>query len=223
MVIVLNGSDRRSCPDYFDQHFRLRYDIFVKRRGWALPCVNGREVDQYDTDQAVYFLDLNEDDVLRGSIRIAPSETASLLADYFPHLVETGDALRAPDIYECTRYIVMPGRKSRDENRVAKARIIGAMLEWSLRRKLSFLQTVIETATLPSYLELTPQTVPLGLSHPYGGGRRTPGGGECMAIRWPVTLQVLEDVRAYGGLGRCTEPLAGCERVGVRAPSELFH
>ncbi len=223
MVIVLNGTDRRRWPDYFDQHFRLRYDVFVKRRGWALPCIGGREIDQYDTDQAVYFLDLNDDDVVRGSIRIAPSETCSLLADYFPHLVETGDALRAPDIYECTRYIVMPDHKSWRENRVAKARIIGAMLEWSLGRKLSFLQTVIETATLPSYLELTPQTIPLGLSHPYGGGRRTPGGGECMAIRWPVTLQVLEDVRAYGGLDRRTEPLRDFGRNDRHAPSELIH
>jgi len=223
MIIVLNGRDRGKWVDYFDQHFRLRYDVFVKRRRWALPCVDGREIDQYDTDDAIYFLDVNDDGVVRGSIRIAPSQTCSLLADYFPHLVETGDALRAPDIYECTRYIVMPDRRSRDENRIAKARIIGAMLEWSLRRKLSFLQTVIETATLPSYLELTPQTIPLGLSHAYGGGRRTTGGGECMAIRWPVTLQVLEDVRAYGGFDGYAQTVPAFERIGARAPSELLH
>ncbi len=110
MVIVLTGSERRKNPDYFDQHFRLRHEVFVRRRGWALPCTNGREIDQYDTDEAVYFLDLNEDNVVRGSIRIAPSVTCSLLADYFPHLVETGGPLRSPDIYECTRYIVMPDR-----------------------------------------------------------------------------------------------------------------
>ena len=223
MVIVLKGSDRRNRPDYFDQHFRLRHEVFVKRRGWSLPCTDGREIDQYDTDEAIYFLDLNERGVVRGSIRIAPSETCSLLADYFPHLVETGDQLRSPDIYECTRYIVMPDHKSRHQNRAAKARIISAMLEWSLRKKLSFLQTVIETATLPSYLELTPQTIPLGLSHPYGGGRRTPGGGECMAIRWPVSLQVLSDVRTYGGLDRPMQPFADFERPNRPASSELFH
>jgi acyl-homoserine lactone synthase len=223
MVIVLTGRDRRKNPDYFDQHFRLRHEVFVRRRGWALPCANGREIDQYDTDEAIYFFDLNQDNIVRGSIRIAPSETCSLLADYFPHLVETGDPLRAPDIYECTRYIVMPDRKSRDDNRAAKARVIGAMLEWCLRKKLAFLQTVIETKTLASYLELTPLTIPLGLSHPYGGGRRAPGGGECMAIRWPVSPQVLDDVRAYGAHEPRAEAFAGFDSIGRHTPSELLH
>ena len=222
MVIVLTGRDRDRQHRYFDQHFRLRHEVFIRRRGWALPCTNGREIDQYDNEEAVYFLDINEDDVVRGTIRIAPSVTCSLLADYFPHLVETDGPLRSPDIYECTRYIVMPDRKTRAENRAAKARIISAMLEWSLRRKLSFLQTVIETATLPSYLELTPQTLPLGLSHPYGGGRRAPGGGECMAIRWPVTQQVLRDVRAFGNPDRSRDPFVDCAAKSPQS-SELFH
>jgi len=200
MIIVLTGSDRREWRKYFDQLFRLRHDIFIKRRGWSLPSVNGCEIDQYDDDDAVYFLEVDEHDVIRGTIRTTPSMKSSLLADYFPHLVENGSPLRAPEIYECTRYIAMSSLKTRQENRAAKSRIISAMLEWSLRHKLSFLQTVIETSTLASYLELTSQTIPLGLSHPYGGGRRAPGGGDCMAIRWPVSLQVLEEVRAYGGL-----------------------
>lgn len=200
MILVLKGNQRSERCDYFDQLFRLRHEIFVKRRGWALPSVNGFEIDQYDNDDAIYFLDVDDDDVIRGSIRVTPSVKSSLLADYFPHLVETGGPLRAPDIFECTRYIAMSTTKTRQDNRAAKSRIIGAMLEWALTKKLSYLQTVIETSTLSSYLDLTSMTIPLGLSHPYGGGRRAPGGGECMAIRWPVTLQVLEEVRSYGGL-----------------------
>jgi acyl-homoserine lactone synthase len=200
MIIVLKGDERARNRNYFDQLFRLRHQIFIKRRGWALPSVDGFEIDQYDNDDAVYFLDIDDDEVIRGTIRVTPSVKSSLLADYFPHLVENGGPLRASDIFECTRYIAMATSKTRSENRAAKARIIGAMLEWSLDQRLSFLQTVIETSTLPAYLDLTPQTIPLGLSHPYGGGRRAPGGGECMAIRWPVSLQVLEDVRSYGGL-----------------------
>jgi acyl-homoserine lactone synthase len=200
MIITLRGSDRREHSHYFNQLFRLRHEIFIKRRGWSLPSVNGHEIDQYDNDDAVYFLEVDEHDLIRGTIRVTPSVKSSLLADYFPHLVETGGPLRSPDIHECTRYIAMSSLKTRHENRAAKSRIIGAMLEWSLERKLTFLQTVIETSTLTSYLELTSQTIPLGLSHPYGGGRKAPGGGECMAIRWPVSLQVLEEVRAYGRL-----------------------
>jgi acyl-homoserine lactone synthase len=221
MILVLNGNQRAERSDYFDRLFRLRHEIFIKRRGWSLPSVNGWEIDQYDNDDAVYFLDVDDEDVIRGSIRVTPSIKSSLLADYFPHLVENGASLRAPDIFECTRYIAIAGTKTRQQNRAAKSRIISAMLEWSLSRKLSFLQTVIETSTLTSYLELTGLTIPLGLSHPYGGGRRAPGGGECMAIRWPVTLQVLEDVRAYGGLDLPDWTPAETERVGGRPPLTL--
>ncbi len=200
MVITLKGSDRTKTPDWFDRMFRLRHQVFVTGRGWSLPSRNGRETDQYDADGTVYFLDINDDEVIEGSVRLTPTEKHSLLADYYPHLIESGDTPRSPHIYEATRYIVLPVRKTRESNRVVKARLLSAMLEWSLGNKLSFIQTVIDTATLSSFVEMTLQTIPLGLSHPYGGGRSAPGGGECMAIRWPVTNQVLIDIREYGGL-----------------------
>jgi hypothetical protein len=70
------------------------------------------------------------------------------------------------------------------------------------------MQTVIETSTLSSYVEMVPMTIPLGLSHPYGGGRASPGGGECMAVRWPMTQQVIDDIRNYSGDDVFDLPLA---------------
>jgi len=223
MVIVLEGSERRRYQKYFDQLFRLRHQIFVKGRGWSLPSVNDREIDQYDVEEAVYLLDLNDEEVIQGSVRMTPSEKCSLLADYFPHLVESGELPRSPLVYECTRYIVLPAQKSREANRAAKARLLGAAVEWSLRRGLAYLQTVIDSVTLSSFVEMTPRTIPLGLSHPYGGGRKTPGGGECMAIRWPVSPQVLADVRAYGAPELEPKAFAGFNRMGRQTPSELLH
>jgi acyl-homoserine lactone synthase len=198
MVVVLKGSQRHEHGALFEQLFRLRHHVFIKGRGWSLPSAQGQEMDQYDTDGAYYFLDLNDAGVIEGTVRMTPTATSSLLADYFPHLVENGMSPRSPDIYEATRYIVLPSRKSRDGNRTAKARLLTALLEWCLSKKLSHLQTVIDSATLSSFVEITAQTTPLGLSHPFGGGREAPGGGECMAFRWPITLQVLDDIRTYG-------------------------
>lgn len=200
MVITLQGSERPSNTDYFDKVFRMRHEIFVTGRGWSLPTVNGREIDQYDVDETTYFLDINEDDIIEGSVRLTPTEEYSLLADYFPHLVENGMSPRGPAIYEATRYIVLPQRKNRQNNRAAKARLLSSMMRWALKRNAQYIQTVIDTATLSSFVEMTPQTIPLGLSSPYGGGRSAPGGGECMAIRWPVNVEVLSDIITYGGL-----------------------
>ena len=208
MIIVLTGQERRSHRESFDRVFRLRYDIFVKGRGWSLPARQGLERDQYDVDEAVYILDMDEDGSIQGHVRLTPTDKCSLIADYFPHLVENGQSPRAPDVYEATRYIVLPKRKGRNSNRAAKARLLSAMLEWALDKRLAFIQTVIDTATLSSFVEMTPQTIPLGLSHPYGGGRDVPGGGDCMAIRWPISARVLDDVLTYGGLRREAETVA---------------
>lgn len=221
MIIILTGRDRKTHKELFDQHFRLRYEVFVKGRGWSLPAANGLEIDQYDDNDAVYFLDLNEENRIQASIRITPTHKSSLIADYFPHLVEAGEPTRSPSVYECTRYIVLPPRKNRSDNRIAKSRIIGAMLEWCFENRLTYLQTVIDSVALPTYLDLTPLTVPLGLPHPYGGGRKTPGGGECMAIRWPICEQVLHDIHSYGyGEGADAPVLAP---AAAAQSSELVH
>jgi hypothetical protein len=55
---------------------------------------------------------------------------------------------------------------------------------------------------------MTPQMKPLGLSYPYGGGREAPGGGECIAFRWPLSLQLIHDVRQYGGLDEESKQIA---------------
>jgi acyl-homoserine lactone synthase len=223
MVCVLNGSERRKHPDYFERLSRLRHQVFVKQRGWPLPSVNSFEIDQYDTEDAVYFLDLDAGGGIQGTVRMTPTVTASLLADYFPHLVENGQAPRSPHIYEATRYIVLPSHKTREALRSAKARLLTALVEWCLSKRLSHLQAVIDSVALSSFVEITPRTIPLGLSHPYGGGRGTPGGGECLAFRWPISLDVLDDVRAYGVPEEEAARFAEFDRIGRHAPATPLH
>ena len=74
-----------------------------------------------------------------------------------------------------------------------------ALFQWAIAQKLAYLQTVIDAGTLSSFVEMSPKTIPLGLAHPYGGGRGAPGGGECLAIRWPVCPEVIDDVREFVG------------------------
>jgi acyl-homoserine lactone synthase len=198
--MVLQGRQRSKFQYYFDQLFRLRHQVFVKERGWSLPSVSrDREIDQYDVDDAVYFFDLDDDDVIHGSVRMTPTDRHSLLADYFPHLIENGESPRSPAIYEATRYLVLPPRRNRDDVRIAKTRLVRAVVEWCLQQKLTHLQAVVDISTFSTFVEMNPLTMPLGLPRPYAGGKSAPGGGDCIAFRWPITLEVLEHVRTYGG------------------------
>ena len=62
--------------------------------------------------------------------------SCSLVADYFPYLVECGLSARSPLVYEATRYIFLPLNKNAQENRLAKARLLAGMVEWCLTKKL---------------------------------------------------------------------------------------
>jgi len=200
MILTINGSDRLACHDIHQQLFRLRYDVFVKQRRWTLPVKGTSEVDQYDNDDAVYFYQIDDDGFITSHVRLTPSLTSSLLADIFPHLVENPRDIRSASIYEGTRYFVQPRKKSRALNRAAKAELLLAVNEWARDNGITHTQVIIESYLFPSFLEMSSQVRPLGLSQPHGGGPGVDGGGESIAIRCPTNDQVIRDLRAYGEL-----------------------
>ncbi|ODR97523.1 hypothetical protein AUC70_00430 [Methyloceanibacter stevinii] len=65
MVQVIEGKDRARHAGLFETLFRARYETFVVNRRWSLPARNGLEIDQYDTDQAVYFSISTSKDICR--------------------------------------------------------------------------------------------------------------------------------------------------------------
>lgn len=205
MVFVFYGHQRQQTASVFDALFRLRHETFVVGRGWSLPSRQGREVDQYDTDDAVYFVDFDGNGDIIAHVRLTPTVGSSLTADYFPHLVENGANLRGDDIYEATRFIVRPPQADKGRYRALKAKLIAATVSWSMAHGVNHLQTVIDAGTLGAYVEMSTSVTPLGLAHPFGGGKGTPGGGTCLVFRLPVTRELLEDLRSYGSLSG--EPL----------------
>lgn len=206
MVQIVEGKDRGRRPELFEKIFRARYETFVVSRRWSLPASKGLEIDQYDTDQAVYFVDFDETGHLQGAVRLTPTMSSSLTADYYPHLNDGHTTLRDPFIYEGTRYIASPRIKTPESNRVVKARILGAMTEWAWCFGIRSIQTVIDAPLLRSFQRVNSRTYALGSAHPYGGGRDVPGGGTCLAIRLPVTERAINEIRAYGQLEASSAP-----------------
>jgi N-acyl-L-homoserine lactone synthetase len=200
MILCLKGSERSEKSQYFERMFRLRHEVFIKGLKWPLPSVGGLEIDQYDGPDAVYFLDLTDEDYIQASVRLMPSVSCSLVADYFPGLLENGVSPRHPSVFECTRYMVIPQKGRRRENYHARARVLSAMVEWGLLNNVSYIQCVVDITMFPGFVEMVPWTVPMGLAHPYGGGCSAPGGGNCIAFRWPVTMETVDAIRSHGGM-----------------------
>lgn len=205
MCIIIRGHEKYKYHDLMEHLFRLRHQIFVEERKWSIPSYNGREIDQYDTDEAVYFINLASNGSIEGSVRMTPSLRSSLLADYFPHLVETGEAPRGPAIYEATRYFVRPMIPTRTALRAAKVRLLVPLFEWCLKEQLEQFQAVIDYGALGAFTELSPMTRVLGAPQPFAGGPSAPGGGHCIAARWPVSQAVIDDIKAYAKTGHRNE------------------
>ena len=200
MVYLLHGHERTNHPSLFAKMFELRHKVFVQSRGWSLPSRNTQEIDQYDKPDAVYFVDLDDDGLVQAHFRMTPTLTSSLSADLFPFLFENGVDPRSPTIYEATRWIVRPSKPGSHELRAVKARLMAAGIEWCMKQGITHMQTIIDAGTLKSFVEVSILTTPMGLSHPYGGGKSAPGGGECLVFRWPIGDALLGDVKAYGGI-----------------------
>lgn len=198
MVQIIRGNDRHLHPELFDRLFKARYETFVLGRRWSLPVSQGREIDQYDNSDAVYFLDFDDAGYLQGSVRLTPTLTSSLTADYYAHLCQTGDLLRDPFVLEGTRYIAAPRARTARNNRIVKARILGAMTEYAYEFGITHIQTVIDAALYRTFTELNTQVFALGPAQDYGGGKGVKGGGSCLAIRIPINERAIREVHAYG-------------------------
>lgn len=199
MIMVLHGSEVDAHPDLMDAVFRLRYEHFVLRRNWSLPTRAGRDIDQYDAADAAYVVALaDKDGSIQGYARLNQTLRSSLLADLFPHLIETGEAPRGPTLFEGTRFALSPGLRSRAESRRVRSQICLAAAQWVLDQGGTHLQTVVDYSAFPTFVEMTLHTLPLGLHHDYGGGPRVKGGGRCIAFRWELAPPLLEDLQAYG-------------------------
>src|SRR3546814_11634904 len=80
----------------------------VGERGWLdLARSDGREVDAFDNEDAVYLLGIMPDEGVVAGSRLVPSLKPHLMSEVFPELALDG-VPRANDIFEWTRILVVP-------------------------------------------------------------------------------------------------------------------
>src|SRR3546814_13258346 len=71
---VVDVSNRGAYRVQVEQHFRLRHEIYVGERGWLdLARSDGREVDAFDNEDAVYLLGIMPDEGVVAGSRLVPS------------------------------------------------------------------------------------------------------------------------------------------------------
>ena len=161
-IHVVQKNNRHLYENHFDPYFRLRHDIYVKQRKWmALDRPDGREIDQFDTEDAVYLFCL-DDGRLIGAMRAIPTQSPTLLSEIFPHLSMRGPIHRH-DVYELSRVFVIPERRGEHAGPRIETLLLTAIMEYGVSTGLTGFSIVLESWWLPRFERCGWKAHPLGL------------------------------------------------------------
>ncbi|MCP3393121.1 GNAT family N-acetyltransferase [Bradyrhizobium sp. CCGB12] len=159
MIHVISADNRHLYEDVLEQHFRLRHEIFVEERKWeALRKPDGREIDIYDNEDAVYLLALENRRVLGGS-RLYPTTKPTMTSEIFPHLAAVRGCPSDALVWEWSRFFVSRERRDGAFN----LQLMAAAQEFCLDQGIERLCLVMETWWLPRFHDIGFVVTPLGL------------------------------------------------------------
>ncbi len=161
-IHVVQRDNRHLYEQYFDPYFRLRHDIYVKQRKWmALDRPDGREIDQFDTEDAAYLFCLDGGQLI-GAMRALPTLMPTLMSDIFPYLAIRGPVHRA-DVYELSRIFVIPERRGEHAGPRIEMLLLTAIMEYGISIGLTGFSIVLESWWLPRFERCGWRAHPLGL------------------------------------------------------------
>lgn len=195
MLHVVTSANRSSYGAHVEESFRIRHRIYVGERGWKdLDRPDKREVDQFDNEDAIYLLaiDDREQRVVGGS-RLVPTIKPHLLSDVFPQLATARPIPRAPDIYEWTRFYIVPERREPHAMSEVACIIMCGVQEYCLNQGVRQLSIVTEPFWIPRFLRLGWEPKPLGLPIEWQGM-------EVVAIAVSVSEAALSTTREMRGI-----------------------
>lgn len=191
-IHVVTWANRRKYRLTLEKYFRLRHEIYVKRRQWhALARPINFEMDAFDTEHAVYLLALDSVGKIVGGSRLVPTLQPHLLANVFPGLARAGPP-RAPEIFEWTRFFISPAMRNRGRSSPIAGVILCGVLEVARHLGARQISTVCETFWLERLRGFGWSVTELGdvLKHE---------DGDVIALLIDVTPDAIESTRrAYG-------------------------
>ena len=105
MLRVITSQNIEDYADLMEQVWRFRHVQFVERLGWKeLHSEDGREIDRFDTDDAIHLVVEKRDQVV-GYTRLLRTSGPHLLSEIYPHIMEGQAWPRDRAVYEWTRCI----------------------------------------------------------------------------------------------------------------------
>lgn len=207
MIQIFTGIRGPGASPMLDAMFRDRKRVFVDLLGWQVPVIDHVfEVDQFDTETAIYLVSATPEGEHLGSMRLLPTAHPHLLGSVFPELCE-GPVPSGPDIFEITRGCLSPRRRAAERLRIRNT-LITAAVQYALLHEIRAFTCVADSRWLSQILSLGWDCEPLG-NPAYVEGLVTG------ALRIPISGHTLGQLHAAGvhvpsplALGRAGQALA---------------
>jgi len=145
MLTTLQGTRDELSPEVETELAAYRYEVFVEKLGWNLPCRAGYERDRFDGPGTVYIIAKDANGRISGCARLLPTTEPYLLAEDSPHLLD-GTALPcSPDVWELSRFSTQPAQSgyilSREEARRRFCTVFAAVVRSALKQRATRLVT----------------------------------------------------------------------------------
>lgn len=194
MIYLVDRRNRAAFADQLEQMYRQRHQVYVEKRGWkALARGDKREIDQFDNEDAVYLMKIDENGTVEGAVRLIDTTKPHLMRDVFSHIVTLGAIPNDPRVYEMTRCYVSDAVGDKPQRAQAAGEIMAAMEEYGLARGLTDYSVVSDLYFVPFMTVIGDGVKRLGDPHNYGEGT-------CIAMTFPVNERGLKICRRARGL-----------------------
>lgn len=98
------GTKQQLSPHLFEQMGFYRREVFIDQLGWELNTVNGMELDEFDSPDAVYVCSHNDEGQVSGVARLLPTTVPYLMEKVFPELWAGQTLPHDSQIWELSRF-----------------------------------------------------------------------------------------------------------------------
>lgn len=218
MLEVVTRENKHLYTEQLEQMYRLRHRLFVESMKWEdLRKPDGREIDQFDNDDAVYLL-LIEDGVVTGSHRLLPTTGPHLFSEIFPEMCEQKGRQTGARIYELNRTGTDP-LLPRDRQLQGMRMLLVGLLEFCQGAGIEKLTLLTPLHTLYHCLMAGVKVEPLGLPRKIDEERQA-------AVAFVTDETSLANVRDYFHLHESIVRYyraAGADSSVYRIPPALSH
>ncbi|MCC5957303.1 MAG: GNAT family N-acetyltransferase [Natronohydrobacter sp.] len=199
MILVIDAINRQFHSKLLEDMFRLRARVFADRLGWDVHVERGMEIDEFDALDPVYLIGLDETDTVVSCVRLLQTTGPHMLSDVFSDILQGQAPLRAPTLWESTRFCVDTerlGLTDRGPGSVARAtsELMSATLDYARRCGITDIITVIDPV-MNRVLKRSDNA-----PYDYVGNTVQMGKTKAMAALLDCTPERIERVRAFAGI-----------------------